>query len=69
MKEFDGFSDHTEGLLAPIMFALNFRKSKKALFYDRHVSIAESRGPDKSFSMPMNDFGQLISELKQIKHI
>ena len=69
MKEFDGFSDHTEGLLAPIIFALNFRKSKKALFYERHVSIAESRGPDKPFSMPMNDFGQLISEFKQIKCI
>ena len=67
MKTFDGFSDHTEGFLGPIMFALNFRNSKKTKFYEKHVSITKSRGPDKPFSMPMNDFGQLISEFKKIK--
>ena len=69
MKKFDGFSDHTEGFLAPIMFALNFRNSNKTLFYERHVSITESRGPDKPFAMPMNDFGQLTSEFDKIKHL
>ena len=69
MKEFDGFSDHTEGFLAPIMFALNFRNPKKTKFYEKHVSIAESAGPDKSFSMHMNDFGQLISEFKKTKYL
>jgi len=67
MKTFDGFSDHTEGFLGPIMFALNFRNSKKTKFYEKHVSITKSRGPDKPFSMPMNDFGQLISEFKKIQ--
>tara|TARA_B100001013_G_scaffold336584_1_gene255978 strand:+ start:1389 stop:2114 length:726 start_codon:yes stop_codon:yes gene_type:complete len=69
MKKFDGFSDHTEGFLAPIMFASNFRNSKKTLFYEKHVSITESKGPDKSFAMSMNDFGQLISEFNKIKHL
>ena len=69
MKTFDGFSDHTEGFLGPIMFALNFRNSKKTKFYEKHVSITKSRGPDKPFSMPMNDFGQLISEFKKIKYL
>ena len=69
MKNFDGFSDHTEGFLAPIMFASNFRNSKKTLFYEKHVSITESKGPDKSFAMPMNDFGQLISEFNKIKYL
>ena len=69
MKKFDGFSDHTEGFLAPIMFALNSRNSRKKLFYERHVSITESTGPDKSFSMHMNDFGQLISEFKKMKYL
>jgi sialic acid synthase SpsE len=69
MKEFDGFSDHTEGFLAPIMFAINSRHSKKTKFYEKHVSIAESTGPDKSFSMHMNDFGQLISEFKKTKYL
>ena len=67
MKTFDGFSDHTEGFLGPIMFALNFRNSKKTKFYEKHVSITKSRGPDKPFSMPMNDFGQLVSEFKKIQ--
>ena len=69
MKEFDGFSDHTEGFLAPIMFALNFRNSKKTKFYEKHVSITKSRGPDKPFSMPMNDFGKLVSEFKKIQSL
>ena len=69
MKEFDGFSDHTEGFLAPIMFAINSRHSKKTKFYEKHVSIAESTGPDKPFSMRMNDFGQLISEFKKTKYL
>jgi len=69
MKKFDGFSDHTEGFLAPIMFASNFRNSKKTLFYEKHVSITESKGPDKSFAMSMNDFGQLISEFNKIKYL
>ena len=69
MKKFDGFSDHTEGFLAPIMFASNFLNSKKTLFYEKHVSITESKGPDKSFAMPINDFGQLISEFNKIKHL
>ena len=69
MKKFDGFSDHTEGFLAPIMFASNFLNSKKTLFYEKHVSITESKGPDKSFAMLMSDFGQLISEFNKIKHL
>jgi sialic acid synthase SpsE len=67
MKTFDGFSDHTEGFLGPTMFALNFRNSKKTKFYEKHVSITKSRGPDKPFSMSMNDFGQLVSEFKKIQ--
>ena len=67
MKTFDGFSDHTEGFLGPIMFALNFRNSKKTKYYEKHVSITKSRGPDKPFSMPMNDFGKLVSEFKKIQ--
>ena len=69
MKKFDGFSDHTEGFLAPIMFASNFLKSKKTLFYEKHVSVTESKGPDKPFAMPMNDFGQLVSEFKKIRYL
>ncbi|SVB41762.1 uncharacterized protein METZ01_LOCUS194616, partial [marine metagenome] len=47
--------------------ASNFLNSKKTLFYEKHVSITESKGPDKPFAMPMNDFGQLISEFKKIR--
>ena len=67
IMKFDGFSDHTEGFLAPILFALKNRNSKKTMFYEKHVSTTESTGPDKPFSMHMNDFGQLISEFKKTK--
>jgi len=69
MKQFDGFSDHTEGHLAPILFANYTRTSTKLRFLEKHVSIKESIGPDKPFSMDMSDFAKMIKEIQKIPSI
>lgn len=66
MTKFDGFSDHTEGILAPIIFALKSRNIKSLKFFEKHVSIPESRGPDKPFSLDMYDLKKYIEEISKI---
>jgi len=69
MRGYDGFSDHTEGYLAPILFALQNRASRKVKFLEKHVSLPESEGPDKPFAMTMADFMSMVQELRKIKCI
>jgi len=65
MAKFDGFSDHTEGMLAPIIAALKNRNTKSLKFFEKHVSIPESRGPDKPFSLDMHDLKKCIEEISK----
>jgi len=69
IMKFDGFSDHTEGFLAPILFALKNKNSNSTKFLEKHISINESRGPDKPFSMNVNDFKNLILEINKVKQV
>lgn len=66
MKKFDGFSDHTEGALAPIMYALQTKNSKKTRFLEKHVCINESRGPDRPFSMEITEFANMVTDIRNI---
>lgn len=66
MMKYDGFSDHTMGTSAPILFASLSQNSRKPLFLEKHISIKESKGPDKPFSMDVYDLKKLIYEFKQI---
>jgi sialic acid synthase SpsE len=69
MLKHAGFSDHTEGNLAPLIYAIKSINSHKERFYEKHVCIDESVGPDKPFSMNMNDFKKLIFDLRQIESL
>jgi N,N'-diacetyllegionaminate synthase len=69
MKKFDGFSDHTEGYLAPLLYTNAVKSSKQIKFLEKHISINESVGPDKPFAMDILDFGQMIKEIKKIPYI
>lgn len=66
MTKFDGFSDHTKGILAPIIFALKNHEKQTTKFLEKHISIRESRGADKLVSLDINNFQILISEIKKI---
>lgn len=69
MMKYDGFSDHTSGTSAPILFASISKNFKKPLFLEKHISIKESKGPDKPFSMDISDFKKLIYEIKQVNKL
>lgn len=66
MMEKDGFSDHTEGHLAPILFCLKTKNSKKTFFLEKHISVKESQGPDKPFSMDVTDFSNMLRDIRKI---
>jgi len=69
IQRYDGFSDHTEDSLAPILYALKSKHQKKIKFLEKHVSITESSGPDKPFSMEVEDFAVLIKNIKTVLNL
>ena len=69
MQTFAGFSDHTEDYLAPLIYATQCVNSNKKRFYEKHVCVDESIGPDKPFSIDMNDFKELISNIRQVENL
>jgi sialic acid synthase SpsE len=69
MLKMDGFSDHTEGSLAALIYAVKSNRIRKIKFIEKHVSINQSRGPDKPFSMDINDFAKMIHEIRLVESI
>ena len=69
MQTFAGFSDHTEDYLAPLIYATQCVNSNKKRFYEKHVCVDESIGPDKPFSIDMSDFKELISNIRQVESL
>jgi sialic acid synthase SpsE len=69
MQKFAGFSDHTEDYLAPLIYVTQSINLSKTRFYEKHVCVDESIGPDKPFSMDMNDFEKLIFNIRQIESL
>ena len=68
-QKFDGFSDHTEGNLAPLLFALKSKNQNSVKYLEKHVSIDQSVGPDKPFSISMNEFSNLVKDIKNVKNV
>ena len=66
MKKYDGFSDHTEDSLASLVYAIKSKSQKKIKFLEKHVSIPESSGPDKPFSMDVEYFSKMIKDIKTV---
>jgi N,N'-diacetyllegionaminate synthase len=69
MQKQTGFSDHTNDSLAALIYATQSANVNKKRFYEKHVCIDESVGPDKPFSMGMNDFKKLIFNIRQIESL
>ena len=64
MQKYDGFSDHTENTLAPLLYTLKSKHQKKVKFLEKHVHITESTGPDKPFSMNSKNFAEMVKNIK-----
>ena len=66
--KFDGFSDHTMGITAPILYA-TFKKQKNAkeIFIEKHVKLKNSKGPDASTSIDTEQLKKMISDIRIIE--
>ena len=69
-KKFDGFSDHTLGIIAPIIFTLIKNQTKtKNIFIEKHVKLKNSIGPDASSSMDTDELKLLVQQIRIIEKI
>tara|TARA_Y100000748_G_scaffold266867_1_gene237500 strand:+ start:232 stop:966 length:735 start_codon:yes stop_codon:yes gene_type:complete len=68
--KFDGFSDHTEGIIAPILYTLFKKQNKSKIIYiEKHVKLKNSKGPDASTSIDTEELSELISNIRKIEKI
>ena len=68
--KFDGFSDHTMGITAPIIYATlkKFKRTKK-IYIEKHVKLKTSKGPDADTSIDTEQLNKLIKHIRLIEKI
>lgn len=66
--KYDGFSDHSIGIVAPFLFALlKKERDTKHLIIEKHIKLRNSKGPDASTSMTTELLKELISKIRAIE--
>jgi sialic acid synthase SpsE len=66
--QYDGFSDHTMGIMAPIIFTILKKiKNSKKIYIEKHVKLKNSKGPDASTSITIEQLKELISQIRIIE--
>ena len=69
-SKFNGFSDHTLGITAPIMFAMLKKQQKtKEILIEKHVKLKNSRGPDASSSIDTGELSEMVKVIRQIEKL
>ena len=67
---YDGFSDHTLGIIAPIIFTmLKKRNNAKNIIIEKHVKLKNSKGPDAPSSIDIDEFKQLVLYIRNIENM
>ena len=67
-KKYDGFSDHTMSLIAPIIFAvLKRQQNAKKIIIEKHVKLENSQGPDALTSIDIKKLKLLVSYIRTIE--
>lgn len=67
---YDGFSDHTLGITAPILFTiLKKQKQSKQILIEKHTKLQNSRGPDASTSIDTKQLSELVSHIRILENI
>ena len=66
--KYDGFSDHTMDIVAPILFTL-LKKQKKSrkIYIEKHVKMINSRGPDASTSISTEKLSEMVKRIRMIE--
>lgn len=68
--KYNGFSDHTIGITAPIVFAtLKRNQNSKKIVIEKHIKLANSKGPDASSSIDTDELANMISSIRKIEKI
>ena len=66
--KYDGFSDHTMNIVAPILFTiLKKQKRSKRIYIEKHVKIENSKGPDASTSINTIQLSEMIKNIRLIE--
>ena len=66
--KYDGFSDHTIGITAPIVFTtLKRNQNAKKIIIEKHIKLADSKGPDALSSIDTEEFAKMISSIRKIE--
>tara|TARA_B110001454_G_scaffold131689_1_gene122647 strand:+ start:7727 stop:8452 length:726 start_codon:yes stop_codon:yes gene_type:complete len=66
--KYDGFSDHTMDIVAPILFTL-LKKQKKSrkIYIEKHVKMINSGGPDASTSISTEKLSEMVKLIRMIE--
>ncbi len=68
--KYDGFSDHTIGITAPIVYAtMRALNNANSMIIEKHVKDESSCGPDSSFSISTKELKEMASKLRKIEAI
>ena len=68
--KYNGFSDHSIGIVAPFLFALLKKQtSVKQIIIEKHVKLKNSKGPDASTSITTESLKELISNIRSIERL
>ena len=66
--KYDGFSDHTMDILAPILFTIfKKQKSSRRIYIEKHVKLIGSKGPDASTSITTEKLSEMIKQIRIIE--
>jgi sialic acid synthase SpsE len=69
-KKYNGFSDHTLGIIAPIVFSvLKKQQRSKYVIIEKHVKLKNSKGPDASSSIDTDELKQLTYHIRNIENM
>jgi len=67
--QFDGFSDHTLGIAAPIIYAtLKKYQGFKNIMIEKHIKLKNSKGPDASSSIDTEEFSKMIKSIRLVEN-
>jgi N,N'-diacetyllegionaminate synthase len=68
--QYDGFSDHTLGITAPLIFAtLKKYNNTGNIVIEKHIKLSSSVGPDASTSITTDELRELMKHLKLIEKV
>ena len=67
--QFDGFSDHTLGVSAPIIYTtLKKYRGSSNIMIEKHIKLKNSKGPDAPSSMNTEEFSKMVKSIRLIEN-